>query len=582
MNKSSSFTVYKIVFVLPLLILLFASAFEAYAQPGATQARHETDAQTSTTITLTANLGANYTCVGGCLANWSITIGGPAGVISSVVGAAGSNTVIVNFTPAVGIGQAVVVNHTNDGTINNIVNLASQNNRVTVCTDFTWFAVSTPTPPCAPVDPITKMIFSVVRGARNSSVWNINNIRVRAHWIANGAVPFNDLVAFQSNNAGLATPNTYFITGDAASSAYVYPANDPVCGYTATYRILLNGVTSCAFTNPGQQVTYASHNNDDTGLGADVILQPTILNSDLVCLGSNANMTFTDNTDLNCNPTVAPIPTNDAVRWVRVVYGSTDLGGGNTATSNIPNIRVAGVPVTNATGNLLFPGGYVPPVTPFGVPDPFGVVQVNAPVTTARGILNLITTSSPVGQVVGQRFWVRLDYWNVCNPYDGAGDIGNLRRFVENDIIIVDRPAPPAASLAARCETQANGNFNITATGVGGAQYTWYLDAGLTTILQGPSADNTFNPVTDGPVGNRINKSVTGSQTFHRYVVQTVTTGQTCTSLPTDVVIRIDDTNQAGTIAHPLGVTPVTICSGTDPVTLLALMSAPVEAPVEL
>jgi gliding motility-associated-like protein len=447
--------------------LVFLTHFAAIAQPGAVQARHETDAQTSTTLTLTANLGANYTCVGPCLTNWSVTIGGAAGTISSVVGASGSNLVTVTFTPAVGIGQAVVVNHTNDGIINNVVGLVSQNNRAIVCDDFAWAGTNILTPPCAPVDPITRMTFSVKLGARNSSAWNINNLRVRAHWIANGAVPYNELVAYESDLSGTPTPSTYFITGDAASSAYIYPANDPVCGYTATYRVLINGTLSCSFTNPNQQVPYASHNNDDTGVGADVAMPATVAFSDQVCLGNNVNMTFTDATDLNCNPTTAPIPTNDAVRWVRVVYGSTDLGGGNTATSNIPNIHVDGVEVTDNNGALLFPGGYIPPSYPFGTPDAFGVVMVPPSVTTPRGILNLITTTSSLGQMVGQRFWVRLDYWNTCNAYDGVGDLSNLRRSIENEIEIITIPTLPTPVNKEYCftETIASGGSCGTPTG---------------------------------------------------------------------------------------------------------------------
>ncbi|MBX2917094.1 MAG: gliding motility-associated C-terminal domain-containing protein [Cyclobacteriaceae bacterium] len=550
---------------LPILLLAVLIGNTSFAQPSATQARHETDAQTSTTITLTANLGANYTCTGACLTNWSITIGGAPGTISSVVGVSGSNQVIVNFTPAVGIGQAVIVNHTNDGIVNNIVNLASQNNRAIICSDFIWEAVNTPTPPCAPVDPITKMVFSVKRGARNSSLWNINAVRVRAFWVTLGVAPLSDLVAYSSNTAGVATPNTYFIAGDAATSPFIYPAGDPVCGYNATYIILLNGTTACAPTNPNQVVPYASHNNDDTGVGADVILQPTVANSDLVCVGSNVNMTFSDNTDLNCNPTVAPIPTNDAIRWVRVVYGSTDLGGGNTATSNIPNIRVGGVPVTNATGNLLFPGGYIPPTYPFGTPDAFGVVQVNSPVNTPRGILNLITTSSPAGQVAGQRFWVRLDYWNTCNPYDGVGDIGNLRRSVENDILIVAQPTPSTPVNQEVCFNGTLPTFRTTGNLANGT-VRWYRDnAGVVGAFL---TSNTANAAGQANLTATTGGVVPNSTTPNDYFVWSSYIGPSgginCESVP--VRVRITVRNQlTTTLFNPIsGANQV--CNGTNDV----------------
>jgi gliding motility-associated-like protein len=539
-----------------LILLLLVSTFELYAQLNATQARHETDAQTSTTLTLSGNLAANYTCTGGCLANWSVTIGGVPATVTAVSGAIGSSLVVVSFTPAVGIGQAVVVNHTNDGIVNNIVNLVSQNNRAIICSDFAWESTNTPTPPCAPVDPITKIAFSVKRGARNSSAWASTTLRVRAHWVSNGAVPFNDLIAYESNNAGIATPNTYYIAGDAASSAYIYPANDPVCGYTATFRVLINGTTSCAFTNPNQQVPYASHNNDDTGVGADVILQPSVVGSDLVCLGSNVNMTFRDNTDLNCNPTTPPVPTNDAIRWVRVVYGSTDLGGGNTAADNIPNIQVAGTPVTDANGNLLFPGGYIPATTPFGVPDAFGVVTVTAPVTTARGLLDLITTSSPLGQVVGQRFWVRLDYWNACNPYDGAGDALNLRRSVENEIEIITKPAALTTTGASVCFDNTNNiaGINFTATNglPGRTAVNWYRNlaaVSTATRMTNPNGGNSLTfPASSygsqGGIGGNFTTNNANGRYMSVWATQVIGATNSCESDPVEIVIvqqpRID------------------------------------------
>ncbi|MEK6781528.1 MAG: PKD-like domain-containing protein, partial [Bacteroidota bacterium] len=556
MNNSSLPAVYRIAF----FSLFFLSCTSLLAQPGATQARHETTAQTSTEITLTAPLGAGgYTCLlAPCLANWSITIGGVPGTISTVIGGGLSSLITVAFTPAVGIGQAVIVNHTNDGTVNNIVNLVSQNNKVIFCADFTWFAVNTPTPVCVPVHPITKMVFSVTPGARNSSLWNIGNLKVRAHWIANGAAPFNDLVPFGSDNAGNPVANTYFISGNAAPSPWTYNPADLVCGYTSTWRVQI-GLASCPFTNPGQQVTYAAHNNDDEGVGADVILMPIVINSDRVCVGTNVNMNFSDNTDLNCNPQILPIPTNDDMRWVRVVYGSTDLGPGNTALDNIPNIRVDGVPVTDGTGLLtsnLAGGGYVPPAYPFGVPDPFGVVLVPAAVTTPRGILNLITTSSTVGQVVGQKFWVRIDYWNVCNMYDGAGDaILNNKKSIENEIEIIGKPLPLTTAGLSICYSTgpqlANGFIAFTAASASGTRtaVNWYRNlADYNNVLK-PKMSNGGAPPTNlltmtrgtynaqGGLGQPMVNNNTAGEYYSVFVTQVESGSPTCESDPIEIVI---------------------------------------------
>ncbi|MEZ4972049.1 MAG: PKD-like domain-containing protein [Cyclobacteriaceae bacterium] len=427
---------------------------EVWGQLSATQARHETDAQTSTLITLSGNLGAAYTCVGACLTNWSITVGGAAGAVTSVIGAAGSNTVQLSFTPAVGIGQAVVVNHTNDGTINNIVNLASQNNRVVVCSDFSFIALVDNTPPCAPVTPTSKMVFNVIKGARNSSLYGANPIRVRVDWTGGT----NFLNSYDSDGAGSPTGPSYTIAGDGATSGFSYPSNQTVCGYTSQWQIRIS-TTNCGSPNPAQFVTYASHNTDAAGEGdGSLITQPLIALTDQVCEGDFVNMRFTDVSDLNCIDLAAapsPLPINSAQRNVRVIYGWP-----HTAGNTIRNVFVLGNQITDANGNLMpaYAGtGFTPTVAnALGTPDAFGVVTVPAAVTGPRGPLETITSSSAtlVGDV-GRTFNITLQYWNVCNKYDGAGDaISNNKREITDQIIVVLAPTAPTSNDKEFCNSQ--------------------------------------------------------------------------------------------------------------------------------
>ncbi|NOS93239.1 MAG: hypothetical protein HOP30_15070, partial [Cyclobacteriaceae bacterium] len=557
--------------------------------------RHETDNQNQILVPLSTPLTAAVSCVGAC-PNWTVTIGGVPATITAVGGASGANSVTILFTPAVGIGQAVLVSYSGGGGLNNFTNRTSYNARPIICSDFNFAAFVDASLSCAPVTPNSQMVYSVKTGARNSQRWDLTKSTGRTQWVtytAGGTAPFTVMTAKETNLGGVVTPNSYYVAfstndftvGSNPAGKYTYPAADPVCGYSSNWNVRLiypagQGQTAnCPLTSAAQTQSYASYNNDATGVGAAVLMPPTVANSDKVCLGTNVNMTFTDNTDLNCNPAVAPAPVNDKNRWVRVVYGSTDLGGGNTATSNIPNVRVGTTTVTDASGNLLFPGGYFPvspATTTFGSPDAFGVVLVPEPVTTPRGILEQIITTSPIGQVVGQRFWVRLDYWNTCNAYDGAGDVANLRRSVSAFVEIIGSPNAPVITVSSPfCETATDGSFNVTATGTGSGAltYTWYKEAALTTTLQAISADNTFNPVTEGPAPDRITKAVAASTTFNRFV--TVTQGSNnCTSPPATVTIRIDDTNTPGTIAHPLGATPIIFCSGTDPAAFTSITDA--------
>jgi gliding motility-associated-like protein len=440
---------------------------------------HETDNQQSITITWNAAVTIN----GLNPAGLTVRVAGvPVAPINAVSTVAAPFQTTILLPAQILVGQSVTVQWAGGSGANAFGPSNSVNNRPIRCSDFAWDGTFTPTPACAPVDPLTQMVFSVKPGARNSSFWSFANTRARVRWNGAAVAPVSQLPSIQTNAAGVPTPNSYYVTFDAESipltgsnppGDFVYPVNDPVCGYTSNWIISLvyppgqGDNLNCPLADANQTVVFASHNNDDTGVGADVLMPPTVVNSDQVCLGTNVNMTFSDNTDLNCNPTTPPIPTNDGKRWVRVVYGSTNLGGGNTATSNIPNIRVNGVPVTDANGNLLFPGGYSPPTYPFGTPDAFGVVEVPATVTTSRGILNLITTSSPTGQVVGQRFIVRLDYWNECNQYDGVGDISNLRVSVENDIEIIGLPTPPVPVDQVVCKGVTPNAFTVTGVPAG-------------------------------------------------------------------------------------------------------------------
>ncbi len=460
--------------------------------------RHETDNQNQIILPVSPALPGSVSCVGAaCSPAWTVTVNGVATAVTSITGAAGATNIIIllsGATPVIKVGNPVRVSYTGSGNLNAFANRVSYNARPVACSDFTFAAFIDASLSCAPVTPSSQMVFSVIPGARNSQRWNFTNTTSRILWNSPSLTPATSLNGSETDIGGAAATNTYFVGFKTTPATYTYPANDPVCGYTSAWNIRLtytapNGFSgNCPITGAAQNQAYASYNNDDTGINgtgnADVLLPPTVTNGNKVCIGNNVNMTFSDATRLNCNPAVAPAPINDKVRWVRVVYGSTDWGPGNTAADNIPNIRVGGVPVTTGTGALSYPGGYFPvspATTTFGAPDAFGVVQLATPVSGPRGILEAITTSSATGQAVGQRFWVRIDYWNTCNPYDGAGDALNVRKSIENYIEIVSiPPAPTAGVSAAVCNGTTPADFNITGA-TAGSTVKWYRNVSGST-----------------------------------------------------------------------------------------------------
>lgn len=463
-----------------ILLGLFLSSFSLFAQLTATQARHETPTQNQVVVTLSGNLAAAYNCtLPACLVNWSVTVGGPAATISSVIGAAGNNFVTISFTPVIGIGQAVIVNHTNDGIIGNIINLASQNNYVRTCDDFSFEALIGNSDPCAPVKPIEKMVFRVSLRARNSSFWNITNIGSRIDW-GSGA-SFNQPVPYESDVSGNVAANTYFISIDAAPIPFTYPGNENVCGYTSGWRIRLFNAPAinCPINNPNQNVNYRSYNTDAAGEGNGALaLQPTVPNTDLVCEGENVNMSFSDVSVLNCIDNVAappPFIPNQAERHVRVIYGMPH-NAGNT----IRNVFIMGQQITDANGDLMpaYAGTGFIPTTPnaLGNPDGFGVVQFPALVTGPAGVLETITTSTPtlIGDA-GRTFNITLQYWNLCNQYDGIGDIFNQRRQITDEIVVVTAPPQSTAVPREVCFGGTLPTFRTTGNAAN-ATVNWYAD----------------------------------------------------------------------------------------------------------
>jgi len=587
MNKRILPAVYKLVFI-SLLFISFLSATKSLAQATFAGARHETLSQREIDIRFNQAVASGSPSIAG----WTVTINGTA-VPFTNTGNFGPNSVRLQFDASAIAGHTAGQNFlkpgeilrvqydgtgavTSAGGVANTGLQQSQNNTPWDCSYLTLLNQGliplTFPDVCSPVVMnFTQYQYRLSLQFRNSSLANLVNLQAVITW---GDGSLNGLSNyFISDLFGNPSPtfidNVGFMGGNPALIMTTRPtknfpaANPGDCSFNTSVLPVYQGGAFC----PSISVTtiFPTYDTDNANSGT-VRMQPLVAGTDQVCLGTNVNMRFSDVTDLNCRAAIEPIVANDQGRHIRIVYGSQNLA------TNIPDIRVGGIPVTsnNAAGTLLIAGGYFPTgAGGIGVPDFNGVIQLATPVTvaTATAFMQQITTTSTVNHVIGDRFFVRLEYWDICNLYN-AGNLASpapvtIERFVE----IIDRPNPPTVNNPSLCESAGNGSYNITATGVGAGtlEYTWYLDPGLTTVLQALNVDNTFNPVTEGPVGNRINTNVAVSTTFNRYV--TVRQGSNaCISLPQTITIRIDALNTPGTIAHPLGATPQTICSGTDPI----------------
>ncbi len=609
MNKSSSLTVYKVV-VLGFFLASFLSVSKISAQADFTQARHETITQTQIDVTFDQTVsfsGAPTT------AGWSVTVAGTVVPITAI-STFGPSVVrlTINASAVAGHGgtqqfikpgEAIRVSYnagagnltSAPGGVVTFNNQTSLNNFAFNCSEMLFLAQGTyagapAVDNCIPVVMnFTQYQFRLSLRFRNSSAYSLGAAGIQYN-IAWGDATFLNAAPYQSDLAGAVNATFIEDAGFSGNPGIIltlrpsktFPSTTTpapsVCSWDTFVRPIFNSASTVC---NGLTQTTIFNNWDVDNLNTGTLALPFNTpvgteTTDRICLGTNVNMRFTDQTLLNCRIGVDADKPNQAERYVRIVYGSQNFG----APGNIPDVRVtlpAGmgggttiVTNNNATGTLIFPSGFTPVgAGGVGIPDFNGAINVPAPVTVATALqfMGRITTTQTNNQAVGQRFFVRMDYWDVCNPYNPATPNNPAPVSITVYDEIIDRPNPPTVTNPIVCENTGTGSYNITATGVGSGtlEYTWYLDPGLTTVLQALSTDNTFNPVTQGPMANRINPNVSVSTVFNRYV--TVRQGSNaCTSLPQTISIRIDAFNTEGTIAHPLGASPRTICSGIDPV----------------
>ncbi|MEM9859775.1 MAG: hypothetical protein AAF843_20655, partial [Bacteroidota bacterium] len=511
-------------------------------------ATHETDDQLQVEIIFDSppsSVSGDYVLNGGVIPVASVFVSG--------------NTAFLTLGSVVPVGlSSFAIQYTPTGS-----NGTSENNRAIACADFQWEATNTPTPPCAPVNPITRMTFSVTPGARNSSNYDINNLRIRAIW-GGGETPAETVIfPFESDASGNASAMTSFITGDGGSNAFTYPDNQPECSYTSAWRIQVVGLLGiCAVSDPNQFVTYASHNEDNEGNGV-LSLQPTVANTELVCFNDEADMSFSDLSTLNC--IADPNQPNTDMRWVRVIYGDAT----RPDADRIPNVYVGGVQITDDTGALIA-GEYIPTfgnsTAALGTGDAIGVVQFNTPLTELpAGVLDQITTIMTVGESrdVGDQFYVTLEYWNVCNPYTIGNPLNN-QVTTNNFIEIIDIPPPPTPVPDEICEGDGLGGINFAITGTGASTaINWYdNDPNLGgNLVANPNGNNsTTFPASSFPGG--LDTNVPGNYSMWATYVLGAT--NSCESDPVEVLITVrEDLDQPDAFS----IFSNSVCNGTNNVT---------------
>jgi hypothetical protein len=436
-----------------LSILFFTLSIDALGQD-LIKARHETDDQRSVDVLFNAIPGTTPS-----VGSFKVTANGQSITIVAVTPLPAPSYRITFSSPLPVDPDPVIVTYISNGT-----SVTSENNRSVLCTDFEWETNTKPTPPCAPVDPINKMVFSVVPGARNSSQFELYKVKGRIEW-NDPAKTVSKIAAYESEESGIRSTGTNYITFDADLDNFTYPADDKQSSYTSEWRVSIDGVESCVPTNPNQIITYTSHNVDDKGNGK-LKFNPIVPNTDEVCLNDEADVQFKDESLLN--NVDSPTQPNNEGRWVRVIYGDPSRAAGD----RIPNVYINGIQITDDKGAFINPNGAGNlTLTSEGIiftgsgADIFGVKYFPAPVTgPVVSFLPVTTESTAAGfanRHPGDKFIVRMEYWNICNSYDGIGNVSKNERSIENDITIIDIPEPPVADPVEICYDEEVGNFSV-------------------------------------------------------------------------------------------------------------------------
>ncbi len=536
---------------------------------------------------------------------WTVTINGVAVAVNSVI-LIGGPDIAVRFQPSdvhpgenfIKPGDVVIITYVNTGGTLKVgavpVNpsgglITAVNKYSAACSDFAFLNQGLITLPvaktvdiCSPVvEDFTQYQFYMSLRVRNSADWNNAGAGIFNQIVWGDGVTTNE-TAGQTDPAGV--PNLFFYDATAFGAGnpglimttrpvHNFPATLPGTGGDCSWNTTispafgLTGFLVCAGLT--QQTIFKTYDTDNKNTGM-LNLPPTPLpTSNLVCLGTNVNMKFSDNTLLNCRSAVEPLVANEQIRYIRITYGSRNYAGGN-----IPDIRIT-LPAALGGATKTITNDDGPPSAtfananffPFGVgsADANGVITLPANVTvaTATTYMAQIFTLDPSKQAVGQRFYIKMEYWDVCNQYDALDPVTTLplAESIENYVEIVTKAPPPTFTPPPTfCENLANASYQLSVNPISGLySYRWYSTFPLVVAGDLEKSGTTFNPITEGtPL---ISKTPAASTTTN-YFLTAILSSNGCESLPTPVPFTINKLVVPGSITIP---GTLTICDGDTP-----------------
>ena len=261
-------------------------------------------------------------------------------------------------------------------------------------------------------------------------------------------------------------PDVFITTPTQLNNIFVhnYPRNFTVCEYTVTATAVKNCDDRSSATISSEVTVW---DDDQTGMNVSGPFR--------VCQGFAANLRFTDNSAWNCFPGTG-LP-NDDPRTLQWLYG---IGGSDLRGVTVAGASAAPPTITGAQYTANNPGSQS--------------LVIDVPPTRPNGSSHNI----------GDRFYVRLNNWNFCNPQPMAPVTDNS---------YIEIVAPPSPDFETKLDNNSNpprtdfcpGDvvfFDNDTPNQGNNSYIWHVfdDAtGTNLISNGTNTHHTYAFENSGP-----------------------------------------------------------------------------------
>lgn len=308
---------------------------------------------------------------------------------------------------------------------------------------------------CAPVEATFEVRFY------STKQFDLSRLEIRIDW------KDGDLNTYTSTStpdfvqekigSGSEPAYTYYV-----NTAHTYQENGDQCEYNPTGKLYIDG------KEVSEEVTrnLVVWDKDNANSGK-IVAVPEHYRA---CPGQEFTVFFNDKSIWNCTPASGETDKmNKFSRWTRFTYGTVE---GNAAADRINNVKVDGAvrtyPYKGAVKGHLYTGS-----NEILFPDH-----------------QSLSVTVPDNAQVGEIFEIKLENWNMCNPYDPADESNAIFTYAYIEIV-----APPVPQISAPTEVCPDEGVKFTGSetsGLTSLEYNWevYDDLAGTTLSDGGTSSS--------------------------------------------------------------------------------------------